>query len=134
MIYFLDTNICIYFLKGTFPKLKENLLSHSRNEIFIPSIVKAELFYGAEKSIKKTETINKLKLFLEPFTIVGFGDKESLVYAHIRANLEKQGSPIGPNDLIIASTVIANNGILVTKNIKEFLRVNGLRIEDWTVG
>ncbi len=131
MSYFLDTNICIYFLKGSFPVLKEKLLSHSPKEIFIPSIVKAELFYGAQKSLNKKENLKKLELFLAPFTITPFGDKESVIYGNIRANLERRGLSIGSNDLIIASIVVANNGILVTKNIKEFSRIKGLKIEDW---
>ncbi len=132
MNYYLDTNICIYFLKGTFSSLKDRLLSHSPKEIFIPSIVKAELLYGTQKSVKRKETLKKVLMFLEPYRVVEFGDKEAFVYATIRNELEKEGKPIGPNDLIIASTVIANNGILVTRNIKEFSRIRGLKIEDWT--
>ncbi|MCW7460433.1 type II toxin-antitoxin system VapC family toxin, partial [Leptospira bandrabouensis] len=70
--------------------------------------------------------------FLDPFEIVGFNDIESEIYAEIRSNLESKGLPIGPNDLIIASIVLNNNGILVTNNEKEFARINSLKLENWT--
>ncbi|MBN2281672.1 MAG: type II toxin-antitoxin system VapC family toxin [Candidatus Marinimicrobia bacterium] len=131
MKYFLDTNICIYLLKNKLPLLIEKILSFDPNEIKIPSIVKAELLYGAEKSQKRNDNIEKINHFLFPLDIVGFGDIESTEYSLIRSNLEKQGKIIGPNDLIIASTVKANNGVLVTNNVKEFNRVEDLVVENW---
>ena len=132
MKYFLDTNICIYFLKGMYPKLKERLLNQHPDEIIIPSITKAELLYGAEKSTNRIQNLEKIYEFLLPFRVHGFSDAETQAYALIRNNLEKEGNPIGPNDLIIASIVITQNGILVTKNMKEFSHVKGLKIENWT--
>lgn len=131
MKYYLDTNICIYYLKGTFPVLIEKLLLFKPDEIKIPSIVKAELLYGAEKSQKKSENIDNINQFLFPIEIVGFGDKEAVAYSIIRSGLEMQGMIIGPNDLIIASVVMANEGTLVTNNVKEFSRVKGLKLENW---
>ena len=131
MKYFLDTNICIYYLKGKYDGIKQNLLSKHPDEIKIPSIVKAELLLGAEKSVKKKEVLTALEEFLLPFEVRSFGEPESHQYAHIRASLEDKGSPIGPNDLIIASIVIENNGILVTNNEKEFGRIENLVIENW---
>ena len=132
MKYFLDTNICIYFLKGMYPKLKEKLLNHSPEMIVIPSITKAELLYGAEKSQRKEENLEKISEFLLPYRIQGFNDAETTAYAVIRKELEEKGTLIGPNDMIIASIVLANNGVLITKNTKEFNRIKGLEIEDWT--
>jgi len=100
--------------------------------IAIPAITKAELLYGAEKSKKRAENLEKINEFLLPFQTYGFNDAETAVYAIIRKKLEEGGTPIGPNDMIIASIVLANRGILITKNSKEFNRVNGLEIEDWT--
>lgn len=134
MKYYLDTNICIYFLKGKFSRLKETLLSKNPNDIKIPAIVKAELLYGAEKSNQRENNIEKVNAFLFAMQIVGFGDLETAAYSKIRAGLEKKGLPIGPNDLIIAATVMANDGILVTNNTKEFERVNGLVLENWAQG
>lgn len=132
MKYFLDTNICIYFLKGINEKIKSRLLEKHPDEIKISSIVQAELLYGAEKSIKKEENLKNIQKFLFPFEIVAFGENESNSYSKIRAELEKEGRVIGPNDLLIAATVLENDGILITNNVKEFERVKNLRIENWT--
>ena len=100
--------------------------------IVIPYMTKAELLYGAEKSERKEENLEKINEFLLPYRIQGFNDAETTVYAIIRKELEEDGNPIGPNDMIIASIVLANSGILVTKNTKEYDRIKGLEIEDWT--
>jgi len=131
--YFLDTNICIYFLNGTREKLREALMSKNPQDILIPSIVKAELLYGAQKSAKRIENLEKVTRFLFPLQTAGFNDEEAVVYAEIRAELEAMGKPIGPNDLIIAATVKVRGGTLVTHNVGEFCRVNGLSVEDWTI-
>ncbi len=133
MKYFLDTNICIYFLKGKNLSLKKKLLSHKPTDIKIPSIVKAELLVGAEKSERKKENFDKINRLLLPLEVIGFNDLESIEYSKIRASLEKKGEVIGPNDIIIASIVKANNGVLVTNNTKEFKRVKGLKIKDWSI-
>lgn len=132
MRYFLDTNICIYYLKGMYPKLRDKMLSKNPEAIVIPSITKAELLYGAEKSQQRDRNMEKIHEFLLPFQVEPFSDSETPIYASIRSQLEKDGNIIGPNDIIIASIVISHEGVLVTNNIKEFSRVGGLKIEDWT--
>ena len=131
-MYFLDTNICVYFLQGKFDSIKDKLKNINPKAIKIPAIVKAERLYGAEKSGKKSQNIQTVVIFLLPFEIIDFDDKSSIQYSKLRAKLENKGTPIGPNDYIIASIVLANNGILVTHNQKEFKRVKSLKIEDWT--
>ena len=130
-MYFLDTNTCIYFLNGKYESIKTKILATSPNEIVIPSIVKAELLFGAYKSKKPKETIEKVEKFLEPFEIVPFDDMASYVYAELRNRMEQSGELIGPNDLLIASIVKFHEGILVTNNVREFKRIKGLKIEDW---
>ena len=131
MIYCLDTNICIYFLKGKFPSLINKIYGHNPNDIKLPSIVKAELLHGAERSVRKDENIKKIKKFIVPFETIPFGGFAAEYYAVIKAKLENNGAPIGPNDLIIAATAISINATLVTNNIREFMRVDGLRCENW---
>ena len=131
MKYYIDTNICIYALKNKFPRIKEMLKTLSPADIAIPSMVKAELYYGALKSEKKGKVISALEKFLSPFEIIPFGDKEIMTYARIRANLEKNGNIIGPNDLIIAATTLSHGATLVTHNKNEFERVEDLMVEDW---
>jgi tRNA(fMet)-specific endonuclease VapC len=120
MNYFLDTNICIYFLKGIYPRILKEIRNLDPKYIKIPSIVKAELLFGAEKSKNRVENIKKVNLFIEPYEVVSFNDEAAISYSIIRSTLEFKGKSIGPNDLIIASTVLANNGILITNNEKEF--------------
>ena len=131
-MFYLDTNTCIYFLNGDFPALRQRLLSHRPAEIGIPSLVKAELLFGAMKSRTRKANLQTVREFLQPFTVAEFGDPEAEHYAQIRAALEEGGTPIGPNDLVIAATVRSQDGILVTHNTNEFSRVPGLAIVDWT--
>jgi tRNA(fMet)-specific endonuclease VapC len=132
MKYFLDTNICIYFLKGSFPNVMEQIRNTNPNNIKIPSIVKAELLYGAEKSKNRTSNLTNVNMFLEPYEIISFNDECSKIYSQIRSSLESKGTIIGPNDYIIASTVLSNNGVLITNNVKEFKYIKNLKIENWT--
>ena len=133
MVFF-DTNICIYYLKGRYPSIRSRLLLLAPEDVKIPAMVKAELLFGAEKSIQATANREKVLRFMEPFEIVPFDDGTVDVYARIRSTTEKTGTPIGPNDLIIAAIVLAHNGVLVTNNEKEFRRIPGLEIENWVAG
>ncbi len=133
MNFFLDSNIIIYALKGIYPAIETHMKGLPARNIKVPAIVKAELLLGAEKSNSKKKVLRAVESFLEPFEIISFDQDSCLYYAKKRATLEKKGSSIGPNDLIIASSVIANHGCLVTRNTKEFARVKDLKLEDWTV-
>jgi tRNA(fMet)-specific endonuclease VapC len=132
-MYFLDTNICIYYLRGLYKSIEEHFALISNQEIKIPIIVKAELLYGIEKSKLKERNRNIYEKFIGAFEIVNLDDKSLNQYAKIRLNLEKDGIIIGSNDLFIASIALAHNGILITHNTKEFERISGLHIEDWVV-
>jgi tRNA(fMet)-specific endonuclease VapC len=130
-MYFLDTNICIYYLRGLYKSIEKHFELISSQEIKIPIIVKAELIYGIEKSKLKERNRNIYEKFIEAFEIVNLDDESLNQYAKIRLNLEKDGIIIGSNDLLIASIAAAHKGILITHNTKEFERISGLRIEDW---
>jgi len=132
MTYFLDTNICIYALKGRYPRIEEEIRRRRPSQIRIPSIVRAELQFGVRKSDRPEENHEAIETFLAPFDVVPFDEKASVAYADIRAELEEDGRPIGPNDLIIAATVGSRRGVLVTHNRKEFEQVPSLDITDWT--
>ena len=131
-MYYLDTNICIYFMKGMYEKITQKICSLNPKEIKIPAIVKSELLYGAYKSENKARNIAAYEMFLKRFEIENYTDEMSYAYAAIRSELEINGNPIGYNDLLIASTVLSKGGILVTNNEKEFSRIPGLKIENWT--
>ena len=132
MIRFLDTNICIYFLKGTHPLVKTRLMEHGPEDIKIPAIVKAELLYGAVKSTKREENQKRVARFLEPFEIVPFDDSATTFYADIRSHTEARGTPVGTTDLIIAASGLSQNGVLVKIYTKEFQRIQEIMVEIWT--
>jgi tRNA(fMet)-specific endonuclease VapC len=92
-----------------------------------------EMFYGAFRSQKIDINIGKLERFIEQFRIFDFNRESAKVCGQIRAELNKQGTPIGVYDLQIASIAIANNLVLVTHNVREFGRVEGLQYEDWEI-
>lgn len=131
MRYLLDTNVCIRFLNGRSESIKQQLITRSSQEIVLCSVVKAELFYGALKSNNPQKTLAKQQKFVNQFVSLPFDDTAAEAYSEIRAKLEKQGTPIGPNDLLIAAISIANGVTLVTHNIREFGRLKNLNYEDW---
>lgn len=130
-MYLLDTNTCIKYLNGTSDKIKENFRSSMPEEIFLCSIVKAELYYGALKSAKPKDNFKKIFNFVNRFHSLPFDDNAAEKYGEIRTSLERSGTPIGPNDLLIASIAVSNDKIVVTNNVREFSRVQGLIIKDW---
>lgn len=131
MNYLLDTNACIGYLNGRAIGVRAQLQARPSQEIAVCSIVKAELYAGAGKSVEPVSTIARQQAFLVNFVSLPFDDKAAEIFGHIRATLEKAGTPIGPYDMQIAAIAIANNLILVSHNVREFQRVPGLRVEDW---
>jgi tRNA(fMet)-specific endonuclease VapC len=132
MIYYLDTNICIYHINNSNIKMSERIKSKSRRQFRIPSMVAAELLFGAEKSGRREENLRLYREFLSQFEIMPFDSVAAAHYGEIRAYLERIGQPIGYSDLVIASIVRSRGGVLVTANTGEFGRVPGLMVEDWT--
>lgn len=133
MNYCLDSNTVVYYLKGTYPAIRERMEAIRPRSIYLPEMVYAELLYGVFRSEQRLENAKKLEAFVAPFKRLPFDERASEHYAEIRAYLLQSGQPIGPNDLIIASITRAAGMTLVTHNLKEFWKVPGLRLEDWTV-
>ena len=134
MIHYLDTNICIRILNGSSQSAIDRFEEIDLDEIAIPSIVAAELFYGANKSVKRDHNLTRFRAFLAPLRIAVLTSAAIETYGEIRADLERKGTPIGANDYFIAAIAKANGGVLVTNNTREFSRVDGLTLEDWTIG
>jgi tRNA(fMet)-specific endonuclease VapC len=132
MRYLLDTNVCVMYLNGRSALVRSRILSTPTEEIAVCSVVKAELFYGAMRSNKPTQTLERQQL-LRRFVSLPFGDKAAIVYSRIRARLASARTLIGTYDLQIAAIALVNNLTIVTHNTREFERVEGLRIEDWEV-
>ena len=133
MRYLLDTNVCVVYLNGRSPSVRDRLLATPVEEIAVCSVVKAELFYGACRSNNPKRTLERQQAFLSRFISLPFEDEAALLAGQIRAKLASAGTPIGSYDLQIAAIALANNLTLVTHNIREFERIDGLRIEDWEV-
>lgn len=131
MTYLLDTNTCIRYLNGQSAGVLRRLQSLPLTEVAVCSVVKAELYYGAMKSDNPDQTLAKQRLFLDAFASLPFDDRAAELYGRIRADLSRKGTPIGPYDLMIAAIALAHGAILVTHNVREFGRVEGLRFEDW---
>ena len=130
-MYLLDTNICIYFMKNSFPQLTEKIFSYDSSQLAISSITVYELEYGAAKSKWGEQTWQNLRMVLAPFNILPFDSNDAFMAGRIRAQLESKGTPIGPYDIQIAAQGLARNLIIVTHNTNEFKRVAGLSVEDW---
>lgn len=128
----LDTNICIHVLNQADARVRRRFEERPPGEIALCSIVKAELLFGAQRSTRVDANLQRLKRFFSPLSSLPFDDYCAEHYAMIRADLAAQGTPIGPNDLMIAATARAHGAVLVTNNTGEFNRVAGLRVEDWT--
>ncbi len=131
MKYLLDTNACIRILNGTSPGVVEQLEKLDPADVAISAIVKAELIYGARKSRRVAANLRLVDAFSQPFVCLPFDDRAADAYGSIRADLEHEGRPIGPNDLLIAATALANSLTLITHNVSEFNRVPGLSVADW---
>lgn len=130
-MYLLDTNICIYFMKNTYPQLTERILSCPPSDFLISAITVFELEYGAEKSNWGDKTRHKLAMFLSPFQLLPFTTEDAVIAGKLRGFLEKNGTPIGPYDIQIAAQGISRGVTLITHNTGEFSRVPGLTSEDW---
>ncbi len=129
--YLLDTNICIYIAKGQPLAVRARFERHAVQELAMSIVTLGELRFGAEKSQARTRalaTIEQLAQMIAPCPLPLAAAEH---YGDIRAVLQKQGQPIGGNDLWLAAHARAQGWILVTNNTREFDRVPGLTVENW---
>lgn len=130
-MYLLDTNVLVDFLRGKSQYALRMLRASNASVFRIPSVVKAELLLGVEKSADPGPNRLKVELLLLPFEVLPFDDECALHYARIRAHLEGKGMSIGANDYIIAACAMAHGATFVTNNVGEFQRIPGLSVEQW---
>ncbi len=128
--YMLDTNIVIYVIKRKPIDVLETFNRHS-GQMCISSITLAEMLHGAEKSKKKEYNMQWVEDFVSRLEVLDYGSKAAAHYGDIRAVLESKGKTIGVNDLHISGHARSEGLTLVTNNLREFKRVNGLRVENW---
>lgn len=132
MRYLLDTNICIYIINRRPEAVMAKFRGIDVGEIGISSVTLSELWYGVRKSLKAEQNEIALNRFLAPLEILPYGEKEARHYGRIRSTLEKRGKPIGALDLMIGAHAVGNGWVLVTNNTKEFKRIQGICLENWT--
>jgi tRNA(fMet)-specific endonuclease VapC len=125
-----DTNICIGWLKGD-ARIRKRWLAVEQGELHLCSVVKAELLYGARKSSRVEDNLKSLQELFALLPSMPFDDDCAAWYGLLRADVERSGKLLGPNDLIIASTALANDAAVVTRNTREFQRAPGLRVVEW---
>ena len=128
--YMLDTNIAIYVIKRKPIAILDVFNLHAR-QMAISSITHAELLHGVEKSAAPEHNLRQVEDFVSRLAVLEYGSKAAAHYGQIRAELEKNGTPIGVNDLHIAGHARSEGFILITNNMREFERVKALRIENW---
>lgn len=133
MKFMLDTNTCIYLIKQKNPKILGHLKRHSVGDIGISSVTLAELQYGVAKSQHVQKNRQALSEFILSLEIALFDEKAAETYGTVRSALEKAGNPIGSMDTLIGAHALSLGVTLVTNNIREFKRIRGLRVVDWTV-
>ncbi|VAW67834.1 VapC toxin protein [hydrothermal vent metagenome] len=128
--YMLDTNIVIYTIKNRPEQVRERFKEH-QGQMCISSVSWGELVYGAERSSRPESNLADIEGFAARLEVLPFENKAADHFGQLRAELYKQGKPIGPYDMMIAGHARSSGLILVTNNMKEFDRVPGLRLENW---
>lgn len=128
MSYLLDTNAVIALLKRN-PVLLGRMRLHEPDEFFLSSIVLHELFYGAYRSERRDANLRDIDLLV--FKTLPFGAEEARRAGSLRAVLATAGKPIGPMDVLIAGQALTHNLTVITRNTREFARIDGLKVEDW---
>jgi tRNA(fMet)-specific endonuclease VapC len=126
----LDTNICVYVIKNYPAELRERF-NRLAEQLCISSITIGELHYGAEKSARRCDNLQAIEHFCARLELLSFSPSAAAHYGQIRAELERAGRPAGPHDMMIGGHARSEGLVLVTNHVREFERMNGLRIENW---
>ena len=130
MRYLLDTNAGIAILKSATSPIAAQIRRHDPREIVLSSIVTHELYFGAFKSQFPEANLKRLDALR--FEVLAFDKEDSIAAGKVRAELQVAGTPIGPFDVLIAGQALCRGLTLVTANTREFVRVQGLSVEDWS--
>lgn len=133
MRYLLDTNICIYIAKHNPPAVRERFAQHVASELAMSVITLGELRFGAEKSQSRERAMAAINQLESTIQVAALPEAAGEHYGQIRATLQSTGQVIGNNDLWLAAHARSEGWIFVTNNAREFVRVEGLQIENWAV-
>ena len=130
--YMLDTNICIYTIKHK-PQVVREAFNQHYGRMCISSVTLMELIYGAEKSASPEKNLRVVEGFIARLEVLNYGIDAAVQTGQVRAELAKAGTPIGPYNSMVAAHARALGLVLVTNKTGEFVRINGLRLEDWSI-
>ena len=130
MTYLLDTDTCIYWLKGV-QSVREHLEAIGMDQIAISTITVGELYFGAYNSAKVAEDLTRAETFVKQLAVLPLNDAALKTFGQIKADLRKQGQVVADFDLLIASTALAEARILVTNNTRHYARIPGIQLENW---
>jgi len=131
--YILDTDTCIYWLKGD-KNIERNIIEKGLENIFITIITECELFYGAFKSTKKEKNLTVVEELKRKIQVLHPREEVSYYYGKIKSDLEAKGEALDDADILIASIALSNDATLVTDNIEQFKKIQGLKIMNWKTG
>lgn len=131
MRYLLDTNVCVDYLTGRYPSVAARLRALGPADVCLSSVAVAELRYGADKSAHPRRNHRMLDTLTDEIACQAFDGAAAAYYGRVRTALERRGRPIGPNDMLIAAHALALGLVLVTDNVREFGRIDGLDLENW---
>ena len=131
MTYLLDTDTCIAIIRRRSASVLQKIQQQLPGTVGVSAITVAELRTGAAKSTEPERNNEALAQFLLPLEIYAFDYDAAYSYGNIRAELERHGTPIGSMDMLIAAHSISLDLIVVTHNTRHFIRVPGIRLEDW---
>lgn len=132
MTYLLDTNICIYIINEQPAQVLQRVIQAGRESLAISTVTVAELAFGVAKSTRP-DSRAKLENFLSKFPVLDWDQDAAWIYGNVRKTLEAKGQRIGERDLLLACQALALNATMVTNNMREFERVEGLKLENWVV-
>ena len=131
MAFLLDTNACIDYFTGRYPRVVARIQGSSPEDLFLSVVVVAELRYGADHSARRRTNHSRIDALIEEIEPLDFDLRAAATYGRVRAQLEVGGTPIGPNDMLIAAHALSRGLTVVTDNAAEFRRVKGLKVENW---
>lgn len=128
--YMLDTNMVIYTMKNRPEQVRQHFKQH-QGQMCISSVTLGELIYGAECSQQPERNLADMEAMAARLDVLPFDNRAASHFGQVRAELRRAGQPIGPYDMMIAGHARSLGLILVTNNLKEFIQVQGLRLENW---
>ena len=131
MAFLLDTNVCIDYLTGRYPTVVARIQDSSPEDLYLSVVVVAELRYRADHSARRRTNHSRIDVLIEEVEPLDFDLRAAATYGRVRSQLEAGGTPIGPNDMLIAAHALSRGLTVVTDNTEEFGRVKGLKVENW---